>query len=96
MNKRVAFATLLATLFAGCASTSGVHPTGPSSFTISTQASPGRGGVPAAKRMAYEEATATCANQKRQLQVTDEETTSPTWTEGMASARLNFRCGPPL
>ena len=50
-----------AIVLAGCANSSGVVKVGPDTFTISTSASPGKGGVPAAKRIAYQEAAAECA-----------------------------------
>ena len=65
---------------------------GPDTFTISTSASPGKGGVPAAKRIAYEEAGSACAARGLEVFALSEKTASPTWTEGMASAELNFRC----
>lgn len=86
------YTALLLCLLTGCASSSGVLSTAPGRYTITTQASPGKGGVPAAKRMAYQEATAECTKQQRQLEILDETTASPTWTEGMASATLAFHC----
>ena len=82
----------LTVALAGCANTSGVVKIGPDTFTISTSASPGKGGVPAAKRMAYEEAGAKCAALGREVLALSEKTRSPTWAEGMASMELNFRC----
>jgi hypothetical protein len=82
----VAFALL------GCANSSGVLKTGPETFTISTSASPGKGGVPAAKRIAYEEAGAECSRRGLEVFTLSERSSSPTWTEGMAKTDLNFRC----
>ena len=78
----------------GCASSSGVLNIGPDTFTISTSASPGRGGVPAAKRIAYEEATVACSQRGQRVLGLTEKAQSPTWTEGMANVTLNFRCLP--
>ena len=84
---------IVATLaLAGCANSSGVLKVGPNSYTISTSASPGKGGVPAAKRLAYEDATAACVQQDLELLTLSEKSKSPTWTEGMATMELNFRC----
>lgn len=80
-------------LCAGCAVSSGVAKVGPDTFTITTSASPGRGGVPAAKRAAYEEAGAECSRRGAlELFVLNETFSPPTWTEGMAIATVNFRC----
>ena len=86
--------TLVAALaLTGCATASGVVKTGPDTFTISTSASPGKGGIPAAKRIAYQEAGEECARRGGlEVFALSEKTASPTWTEGMASMELNFRC----
>jgi hypothetical protein len=78
---------------AGCASSSGVVSTGADRYSVTVSASPGRGGVPAAKRMAYDEASASCSKLSgRRVETVDESAKSPTWTEGMAVVTLNFRC----
>jgi hypothetical protein len=85
--------TALALLaLAGCANSSGVLPLGPDTFTVSTSASPGKGGVPAAKRIAYGEARDSCAAQGLRVLVLSEHSASPSWTEGMARTDLSFRC----
>lgn len=83
---------LAALALAGCANSSGVLKVGPDSYTISTSASPGKGGIPAAKRIAFEEAATACAQQGLELLALSEKSKSPTWTEGMATMELNFRC----
>lgn len=90
---RIFIAAVAVALSAGCAVSSGVAKVGPNTFTITTSASPGRGGVPAAKRAAYEEAGAEC-NHRNALEVfvLNETSSPPTWTEGMAIVKLNFRC----
>jgi hypothetical protein len=86
---------LAASLLCGCSSSSGVLKIGPDTYTISTSASPAKGGVPAAKRIAYQEATAECVTRGNlELYVLSEKSTSPTWTEGMANVEVNFRCLP--
>ena len=85
-------ATVFALALAACANSSGVLEIGPDTFTISTSASPGKGGIPAAKRIAYQEATAECNQRGLKVFALSEKTSSPTWTEGMASMELNFRC----
>lgn len=87
-----ALTLVVAAAVAGCANSSGVMKAGPDTYTISTSASPGRGGLPAAKRMAYEEANNECARQGREVFSLSEKGASPTWTEGVANFELNFRC----
>ena len=82
----------MALALVACANSSGVLEIGPDTFTISTSASPGKGGIPAAKRIAYQEATDECTKRGRKVFALSEKTSSPTWTEGMASMELNFRC----
>jgi len=82
----------VAVALAGCANSSGVMKVGPDTFTIATSASPGKGGIPAAKRIAYEEARAECSKRGLEVFALSEKASSPTWTEGMANMELNFRC----
>lgn len=90
---RIFIAAVAVALSAGCAVSSGVAKVGPNTFTITTSASPGRGGVPAAKRAAYEEAGAECSHRNAlEIFVLNETSSPPTWTEGMAIVTLNFRC----
>lgn len=88
------FLTFAATFaLMACSNSSGVLKIGPDTFTISTSASPGKGGIPAAKRIAYQEAGEECARRGGlEVFALNEKTASPTWTEGMASMELNFRC----
>lgn len=84
---------VLALLTSACSSSSGVLKTGSNSFTISTSASPGRGGVPAAKQIAYQEALEECTHRGNlEVLTVNEQALSPTWTDGMARMELNFRC----
>jgi hypothetical protein len=90
---RIFIAAVALVLFAGCAVSSGVAKIGPDEFTVTTSASPGRGGVPAAKRAAYEEASSECSRRgPSEMFVKNEIASPPTWTEGMAIVTLNFRC----
>lgn len=85
--------TIVVFALTACASSSGVIKIGPDTFTISTSASPGKGGVPAAKRIAYQEAGEECTRRGGlEVFTISEKSSSPTWTEGMASMELNFRC----
>ena len=51
---------LITIAISGCSSTSGVIKIGLDTYTIATSASFGKGGIPAAKRIAYEEAGEQC------------------------------------
>ena len=79
-------------ILSSCASSSGVLTMGPDTYSISTSASPGRGGIPEAIRMAYQEAGTECTRQGREILILKEKSSSPTWTEGMANATVQFRC----
>lgn len=83
---------VLLMILSGCAVSSGVSKTGPDSYTITTSASPARGGVPAAKAAAYQEANSECHRQHREFVLVAERLSAPTWTEGMAIATLEFKC----
>lgn len=90
MRRTILLAAILA--IAGCANSSGVQKQGEDSYTITTSASPGRGGVPAAKRMAYDEANAECVKQGMQILVNSEKSEPTSFTEGSSTVTLNFRC----
>lgn len=92
MNAKLQLTFISIVALTGCANSSGVVKIGPDTFTISTSASPGKGGVPAAKRIAYEEAGAECSRRGLEVLTLSERSSSPTWTEGMAKTELNFRC----
>lgn len=89
---KLIFTIMVAMILTACANSSGVTKIGHETFTISTSASPGRGGVPAAKKIAYEEATEECTRRGLEVLTLNEKTSSPSWTEGMANMELNFRC----
>jgi dTDP-4-dehydrorhamnose reductase len=75
-----------------CTSSSGVLRTGPDSYTVRTTASHGAGGGAAAKRSAYEDANKECTRQNKAISVVSEQAGNPTWTDGMYSIDLTFRC----
>jgi len=82
----------VALTISACASSSGVFKVGPETFTISTSASHGRGGIPAAKQIAYQEANEECTKRGLEVFALSEKTASQTWTDGMTHMDLNFRC----
>lgn len=90
--RNLLFCAASAMLMSGCASSSGVVKAGPDTYSISTSASPGRGGIPAAKKLAFDEANKACAALGREIFLLSEKAASPTWTEGMANFELYFRC----
>jgi hypothetical protein len=90
--KSILSLTLIAIL-AGCGHSSGTIKIGLDTYTISTSASWGKGGIPAAKRMAYEEAIEQCSRAgNTEVFTLSEKSNERTWTEGMYRFELNFRC----
>lgn len=81
---------LAAAGLAACANSSGVHSTDKDSFAVTVEASPGKGGIVAARRIAYEEATAHCA--PRAVQRISELEHETSWNETMKRFTLDFRC----
>ena len=80
-------------MIAGCSHSSGVLKIGPETYTISTSASWGKGGIPAAKRIAYEEAADQCVKQGNlEVFTLSEKSNATTWVDGMFRFELNFRC----
>ncbi len=80
-------------IIAGCSHSSGVLKVGPETYTIATSASWGKGGIPAAKRIAYEEANAQCLKQGNlEVFTLSEKSNATTWVDGMFRFELNFRC----
>ena len=95
MRQIIVLVTTALALLAGCSSSSGVLKVGPDTYTISTSASPAKGGIPAAKRIAYKEAADECSFRGNlEVFVLSEKSASPTWTEGMSNVEVNFRCLP--
>ena len=85
-------AILILAVLAGCASTSGVFRSGPDTFTVTATASPGAGGSAKAKGSAYADAARECAKSMATVDVINEKAVAPTWTDGMHTVDLVFRC----
>lgn len=83
---------VVAVALAGCASSSGVLRSGPDVFTVTATASPGAGGETAAKKSAYNDASLECSKSGKAVTIVSEKVTAPTWTNGMHSIDLTFRC----
>jgi hypothetical protein len=79
------------TLLSGCAASSGVVKMGPDTYSVNVAASPARGGVAGAKRMAYEEASQECARAGKEILVVTERSARTTYA-GAGSIDLTFRC----
>lgn len=80
-------------VIAGCSHSSGVIKIGPETFTIASSASWGKGGIPAAKRIAYEEAADQCLKLGNlEVFTLSEKSNATTWVDGMFRFELNFRC----
>lgn len=79
-------------VLSGCASTSGVFKSGPDTYTVTATASPGAGGSAKAKGSAYGEAQQECTKHKGAVEIVSEKVSAPTWTDGMHTLDLVFRC----
>lgn len=92
MLKKFSFVVVSALVVAACSNSSGVLKMGPDTFSISTEASFGKGGIPAAKKIAYQEAGEECSKRGMEIFVLNERSAGTTFTDGMAKAELTFRC----
>ncbi len=92
MKKLVFFIYFCAFTLTACSNSSGVLKMGPDTFSISTEASFGKGGIPAARRIAYKEAGEECSKRGLEVFVLNERSVGTTFTDGMAKAELTFRC----
>jgi hypothetical protein len=72
-RQAIIVAITLQTLLTGCATSSGVLKMGPDTYTVSVGASPARGGVIGAKKMAYEEASKECMKTNKEMLIKNEE-----------------------
>lgn len=90
MMKRSIF---LVAMLSGCASTSGVFQSGPDTFTVTATASPGAGGSAKAKGSAYADAQRECGKHGGTVEVVSEKAAAPSWTDGMHTVDLVFKCG---
>lgn len=91
---KASFLAAFAAIFslAGCAQNSGVLKMGPDTYSITAGASHARGGMAAAKRMAYSDAAAECQQQGKEFVVISERAAPESWTSGMNNVALDFRC----
>lgn len=85
----ICFGTLAIT---ACSNSSGVLKMGPDTFSISTEASFGKGGIPATKKIAYQEAGDECSKRGTEVFVLNERSAGTTFSDGMAKTELTFRC----
>jgi hypothetical protein len=85
-------ATCSLLLVSGCASTSGVFKSGADTYTVTSTASPGAGGSAKAKGLAYADAERECAKHGGSVNVVSENAKAPTWTDGMHTVDLTFKC----
>lgn len=77
----------------GCASSSGALKMGPDTYSITATAAPARGGIAAAKRTAYEEASQECFKTGKEMLVINERS-AQTSNAGGGSIDITFRCLP--
>lgn len=83
---------LVLSCLAGCASSSGVLQAGPDTYSINTSASLIRGGMAGAKKEAYDAANHECSTQNKEMLVVSESATRPSFTDGMHTVDLRFKC----
>lgn len=82
--------SLAALAVAGCASSSGVLKLGPDTYSVSAVAPPGEGGRTGAQRIALTEANQHCAQQSREILVTNMAGSSDPM--GRGGFQVTFRC----
>lgn len=90
MRNIVLFAACAA--LGACANSSGVHRTDADTYSVTVEASPGRGGTPAARGLAYGEAEKKCA--PLAVQRVAEVEPERSWNINMHTIVLDFRCVP--
>lgn len=61
---------------------------------MTATASPGAGGSAKAKGSAYAEAERECAKHSGTVDIVSEKAGAPTWTDGMHTVDLVFKCTP--
>lgn len=83
---------LAVAVLAGCTSTSGILKSGPDTFTVVATASPGAGGATTAKKSVYDQANAECTKIGASVEIVTEHATAPSWTDGMYTIDLAFKC----
>lgn len=88
----VGIVVAIAILVASCASSSGALMIGQDTYALSASASPGRGGLPAAKQIAYSEANAECSRHQKSIELIDEKSTLPSFFNGMYIVDIRFKC----
>jgi hypothetical protein len=82
---------LLAAIMSACTHSSGVLSVAPDTYSVSAVASPSRGGVAAAKRIALEQANEHYSKQDKQiLTVGSDGGTTNAYGDG--SAEITFKC----
>ena len=96
MRRSVAILLTTAAALAGCASHSGVVPTGQGSYMISKQAATGFPGLGNLKAEALQEANQQCLGEGRELLVTKSTETQPPYALGnYPRVEIEFRCVDP-
>lgn len=84
------YTLLLVAVLAGCASSSGVHHTDADTYSVTVEASTGRGGILAAHRIAYDEAAKQCA--PGVVKMVNERDHDMSWNETTHRMTLDFKC----
>ncbi|MEJ8855814.1 hypothetical protein WKW79_14620 [Variovorax robiniae] len=89
----VALSGVLLCMLAGCASNSGVIPTGSGGFLIAKQAATGFPGMGNLKAEVYQAAVAHCGKDKKEMEVTTYTESQPPFIFGnYPRAEVAFKC----
>lgn len=89
---KLLFAGAVLCAVAGCTSTTGALRSGPDTYSLTTTASPGAGGLPVAKKNAFDQANAECAKTGKTASITTENSRVPGWNDAMYSVDIVFKC----
>ena len=91
MSKKILW--VLGLLFAGCATNSGVAPTGSDTYMVTRQAATGFSGSGDLKAEALREANQFCLSQKKEMQVVNTTEARPPFIFGnFPKAEVQFKC----
>jgi hypothetical protein len=83
---------IVATVFAGCAASTGILPAGPDTYAVTAKFAPIRGGSLAAQPEALAEAQTFCQNQGRVFLAVQMGETAPRAEFGSTGYQIVFKC----
>lgn len=83
---------LFLAVLTGCTTTTGALKTGANAYTVTATATIASGGAISAKKAAYIDASGECGKAGKAVEVVAEKATPPSWTDGMHTMELSFKC----